>query len=127
VVRQAGALVAKQFGPWAAASIHPNFLGGNDFFNSKNQIFSDIQFPSGLDANAHIGGRFANHAARHWDTALADYHKHNHRFTEPGRIPGRIFLRSLCDHVGHPPIFGDRLHRMQRYWQRSRNLKSVQI
>ena len=80
--------------------MHPVFSRGDDFFNGQNQIFSDIHFPSGPDADAYVGGRFTYNLARHRDMTLADNDEHNHWFSEPRRIHGRTIFRSLCDHAG---------------------------
>jgi hypothetical protein len=88
----------------APVSIHSGFHGDDNFFNGEYQIFSDIHFPSGMQADAHVGGRFANNVARHWDMTLADHDEYNHRFTDPCRIHGRKFLRTIGDHAGEPLI-----------------------
>jgi hypothetical protein len=76
------------------------------FLDSENQFLSEIHLPSGLDADANVSDGFTDDAARHGDTALTDCNEQNHRFTEPGRIYGRIIFSFLSDHVVTLPTFG---------------------
>jgi hypothetical protein len=77
---------AKSCAPLAdvVTSIHPVFRGHDDFLDVYYQILSYIHLPSRLYADAHVGGRFANNVAEHWNSQLAENDEHQYRFAEPG-------------------------------------------
>ncbi len=49
---------------WPVASIYPAIQGDRVFFDSENQLLSDIHLPPRLDADAQVGDRFADNVAR---------------------------------------------------------------
>ena len=93
------------------ALVYPVVQAGRVFFDSQDQFLSEIHLPSGIDADAHGGDRFADDATRHGDVALTDCNEQNHRFTKPGRICGRLFFYSVCDHASYLAPFVICAHR----------------
>src|SRR5665213_881014 len=80
-------------------SIHPNLPNSRSFFDSTNQFFSNLQFKSGLNADANVGIRFADDPAMQRDTILKDLNEQNHRFINPVRISGRTIPSFLSAHA----------------------------
>jgi hypothetical protein len=71
-------LAPKQSKTRPGDSIHAGIRYGSIFFHGENQVFSDVHLPSGPDADAHIGSRFADDPAWHGDVAFADNNEQNH-------------------------------------------------